>query len=74
MTEYEQLVNDGFISPMNSMDWLILQSTLDSLIKGDEQLDAELKSTLDNMIFEIEHIYSGDIESLTKIKNILYND
>ena len=72
MTEYEKLVKEGKMVPMNGMDSLMIQMTVEPLVNGETELDEEMKEILELLMVEIEHLYQDDQELLTKLKTILH--
>lgn len=70
MTEYEKLVEEKVMPPMNSMDALIISSSVDDAVK-DNFINEEEKELLSELWLEIEFLYKDNKEVLSKISNLL---
>lgn len=73
MTEYEKLVKEGKMAPMNGLDWLLLQSLVEDLLLGKDTMDDALFEALDGMMIEIEHWLRDDEDRLNQLKGIMQN-
>jgi hypothetical protein len=73
MTEYEKLVKEGKMAPMNGLDWLLLQSLVEDLLLGKDTMDDDLFEALDGMMIEIEHWLRDDEDRLNRLKGIMQN-
>jgi len=74
MTRYEKEIEQGTLVPMNGLDWLMLQVTLEGVLDGTDKMDDQLRECLNDMMLEIEHYYDDDKDTLEKLVNLINND
>jgi hypothetical protein len=72
MTRYEQMVASGEMQPMNGLDYVIIGTTVEDVLKNGFSYDNDKQAIRDVMV-EIEHIFRDSPEKLDQLKT-LFND
>ena len=70
MTEYEKSVENG-LPRMNSMEWLLLQISVEDIIKNPEGCTKDDAEAMMNLKMEIDHFYRDNQELLTQFYKIV---
>lgn len=71
MTEYEKLVKEGKMAPMNGLDGLMIGSLVEGLVKGNDTMDEDLLEAIEGVMIEIEYLFRDFPETLEKLDTII---
>lgn len=73
MTEYEKLVKEGKMTPMNGLDALVIQSLVEDVLEGRDTMNDELFEALDGVMIEIEYLYDEKKDKLNLLQENMRN-
>lgn len=71
MTEYEKLVKEGKMAPMNGMDSLFIGSIVETLVDGRDTMNEELLDAIEGVMIEIDYLFRDYPETLEKLNTII---
>jgi hypothetical protein len=71
MTEYEKLVKEGKMAPMNGLDGLFIGSLVEGIVKGTDTMDEGALEAIEGVMIEIEYLFRDDQETLEKLNIII---
>lgn len=69
-TRYEQRIESGELTPMNALDWVLLETLVDNIIKFN-RCTSEEKEFLSEFTDEIGYLYREEPETIVKLNEIL---
>ena len=69
MTEYEKLVKNGKMVPMNGMDVLLMEVVVEDILNGD--INETNLEVIEDVMIEVEHLYKNDTDKLIRLKTII---
>jgi hypothetical protein len=73
MTEYERLVKEGKMPPMNGLDGLFIGSLVEDILNGIDTMDEELLEAIEGVDLEIEYLFRKEPEKLIQLNTIIEN-
>jgi hypothetical protein len=71
MTEYERLVKEGKMPPMNGLDGLFIGSMVEDILNDRDNIDDELLEAIEGVYIEIEYLFREEQEKLDKLNIII---
>ena len=71
MTEYERLVKEGLMEPMNGLDSLTIGAIVDWIVDGSQIMDEDTLEAIEGVMVEIDYIFKDEEEKLDKLKTII---
>jgi len=71
MTEYERLVKEGLMEPMNGLDSLTIGAIVDWIVDGSQIMDEDTLEAIEGVMVEIDYIFKDEQEKLDKLKTII---
>jgi hypothetical protein len=71
MTEYEKLVKEGKMAPMNGLDGLMIGSIVEGIVKGTDTMDESALEAIEGVMVEIEYLFRDFPETLDKLNTII---
>ena len=71
MTEYERLVKEGLMEPMNGLDGLMIGAMVEDIVKGNDTMDEEVLEVIEGVMVEIVYLFRDFPETLDKLKTII---
>lgn len=71
MTEYERLVKEGLMEPMNGLDGLIIGGMVDWILDGSQIMDEDTLEAIEGVMVEIDYLFKDEQEKLDKLNTII---
>lgn len=71
MTEYERLVKEGLMEPMNGLDSLTIGAIVDWIVDGSQIMDEDTLEAIEGVMVEVDYLFKDEQEKLDKLNTII---
>lgn len=71
MTNYEKRIAAGEIPPMKGLEWSFLSVCVEDILSGEQLLDNELVTLLDELKDEVDYYYKEELLKLEQLNKLI---